>query len=202
MQVVKPTAKDPHAIVPGLMAAGESACASVHGANRLGANSLLDIVVFGRACAMTTAEKLTPGAPHKDLPADAGEDSIARMDAMRHANGSLKVSELRNTMQRVMQSDAAVFRTQVRPPPASARLPDPLCVRLASVLACMRCDSCARLRTRHTGARSCTHMHMLARELHLAPCTRDYPGIPCELHPVCSVPHCPWSKCRVVPAHA
>lgn len=130
VQVVKPTKKDPHATVPGLMAAGESACASVHGANRLGANSLLDIVVFGRACALTTAEKFTPGAPHKDLPADAGEDTIARMDAMRHANGSMKVSELRNTMQRVMQTNAAVFRTQVRLAAADPMCHDCACLSL------------------------------------------------------------------------
>lgn len=135
VQVVKPTKKDPHATVPGLMAAGESACASVHGANRLGANSLLDIVVFGRACALTTAEKFTPGAPHKDLPADAGEDTIARMDAMRHANGSMKVSELRNTMQRVMQTNAAVFRTQVR-----LAVADPMCHELRMLALGLRCQ--------------------------------------------------------------
>merc|ERR1711977_61426 len=71
-EVVKPTENDPDAIVPGLMAAGEVACASVHGANRLGANSLLDIVVFGRACANRVAETMEPGKPHDPLPADAG----------------------------------------------------------------------------------------------------------------------------------
>ena len=112
--MVSPTAANPDRIVPGLMAAGEAACASVHGANRLGANSLLDIVVFGRACANTTAEILKPGAPHKDLPADAGDATLARLDRLRNTTGNLKTSELRREMQRAMQKDAAVFRTQVR----------------------------------------------------------------------------------------
>lgn len=75
-------------VVPGLLAAGENACASVHGANRLGANSLLDIVVFGRAAAKLVKEKLKPGTPHKDLPANAGQEAIARLDSYRYANGS------------------------------------------------------------------------------------------------------------------
>merc|ERR1711959_835245 len=78
-EVVKPTKDDPDAILPGLMAAGEAACASVHGANRLGANSLLDIVVFGRACANTVADILKPGQPHPDLPESAIDASIARL---------------------------------------------------------------------------------------------------------------------------
>merc|ERR1719515_536867 len=78
-EVVKPTKEDPDATVPGLMAAGEAACASVHGANRLGANSLLDIVVFGRACALRVAETMHPGKPHKPLPKNAGEDCIQRL---------------------------------------------------------------------------------------------------------------------------
>ena len=101
-------------MVPGLLAAGEAACASVHGANRLGANSLLDIVVFGRACANTVSEVLKPGAPLGQLPADAGDESIARMDGFRNASGSLPTASIRGKMQRVMQNDAAVFRTQVR----------------------------------------------------------------------------------------
>lgn len=79
-EVLKPTAQDPDAVVPGLMAAGEAACASVHGANRLGANSLLDIVVFGRACALRTGEVLKPGEPHKELPKDAAEKTLDRLD--------------------------------------------------------------------------------------------------------------------------
>ena len=119
LQVVKPTAKDPDAIVPGLLAAGEAACASVHGANRLGANSLLDIVVFGRACANTVKDVLKPGAPHAKLPGDAGDESIARMEAFRTAAGSQPAAAVRKQMQRVMQTDAAVFRTQARPPRSS-----------------------------------------------------------------------------------
>ena len=111
-EVIAPRDEDPDAIVPGLMAAGEAACASVHGANRLGANSLLDIVIFGRACALRCAETMKPGQPHKPLPADAGEQAIARLDKLRHANGDLKTSQIRRNMQRIMQNDAAVFRTQ------------------------------------------------------------------------------------------
>merc|ERR1719226_447736 len=99
-------------IVPGLLAAGEAACASVHGANRLGANSLLDIVVFGRACALTVKDTLKPGTPHKPLPADAGAECLSRLDAMRYNSGGLKTAELRKKMQKTMQDDAAVFRTQ------------------------------------------------------------------------------------------
>ncbi|SJX61253.1 probable SDH1-succinate dehydrogenase (ubiquinone) flavoprotein precursor, mitochondrial [Sporisorium reilianum f. sp. reilianum] len=99
-------------IVPGLYAAGETACVSVHGANRLGANSLLDIVVFGRACANHIKETLSPGKPHKELKGDAGAKSINNLDWVRNANGSKSTAEIRNNMQRVMQSDAAVFRTQ------------------------------------------------------------------------------------------
>lgn len=113
MQVIKPTKKDPDAIVPGLLAAGEAACASVHGANRLGANSLLDIVVFGRACANTVAEVLQPGDAHAPLAAGAGDDSVDRMEQLRTSTGSETAAGLRKKMQKVMQSDAAVFRTQV-----------------------------------------------------------------------------------------
>lgn len=111
-EVINPTSSDPDAVVPGLFAAGEAASASVHGANRLGANSLLDIVVFGRACANRVADISTPGAPHKPLPADAGEESLSRIDTLRSSNGSLKTSKVRLQMQKIMQNDAAVFRTQ------------------------------------------------------------------------------------------
>jgi len=97
-------------IVPGLYAAGEAAAVSVHGANRLGANSLLDIVVFGRACANHIASELKPNTPHKPLPKDAGLESLARMDQTRHAAGGLPTADLRLTMQKVMQNHAAVFR--------------------------------------------------------------------------------------------
>ncbi|CAG8514365.1 12386_t:CDS:10, partial [Racocetra fulgida] len=99
-------------IIPGLYAAGEAACVSVHGANRLGANSLLDIVVFGRACAHHVRDTLEPGTPHKPLAPDAGTQSIANLDKLRNANGKLPTADLRLKMQKVMQKDAAVFRTQ------------------------------------------------------------------------------------------
>ncbi|TPX61523.1 succinate dehydrogenase [Powellomyces hirtus] len=99
-------------IVPGLYAAGEAASVSVHGANRLGANSLLDIVVFGRACALHIAENLKPNTPHRPLPKDAGAESIANLDKMRYADGQSTTASVRLQMQKVMQNDAAVFRTQ------------------------------------------------------------------------------------------
>lgn len=97
-------------VVPGLLAAGEAACASVHGANRLGANSLLDIVVFGRACANRVEQLLKPGTPHKPLPKNAGEDSIANLDKVRFSSGAMPTAKIRGNMQRVMQNNAAVFR--------------------------------------------------------------------------------------------
>ncbi|KAH9816730.1 FAD binding domain-containing protein [Melampsora americana] len=99
-------------IVPGLYAAGEAACVSVHGANRLGANSLLDIVVFGRACAKHIAANLEPNQPHAKIAEDAGMKSIDDLDRLRNASGPKPTAEIRNNMQKVMQSDAAVFRTQ------------------------------------------------------------------------------------------
>lgn len=107
------TLKDgnPDTIVPGLMAAGEAACVSVHGANRLGANSLLDIVVFGRACANHVEATLKKDTPHRPLPKNAGEESVANLDKIRFANGSRSTAELRLEMQRIMQNNAAVFRT-------------------------------------------------------------------------------------------
>jgi succinate dehydrogenase / fumarate reductase flavoprotein subunit len=110
-EALRPTQNDPDAVVPGLMAVGEAACVSVHGANRLGCNSLLDIVVFGRAAARRAGEIVTPDAVHKPLPANAGEEAVARLDAVRHAKGSLRASEIRLDMQRVMQANCAVFRT-------------------------------------------------------------------------------------------
>merc|ERR1719324_44058 len=99
-------------VVPGLYAAGESSSASVHGANRLGANSLLDIVVFGRASANTIAAQNKPGDPHRAWPANAGEESIKRIDRIRNSSGSLSTFELRDELQRTMQTHAAVFREQ------------------------------------------------------------------------------------------
>jgi succinate dehydrogenase / fumarate reductase flavoprotein subunit len=110
-EVLRPTESDPDAVVPGLMAVGEAACVSVHGANRLGTNSLLDLVVFGRAAAHRAAEALKPGAAQRPLPPGAGEASLDRLDAARNAKGSTRVATLRDTLQRTMQSHAAVFRT-------------------------------------------------------------------------------------------
>lgn len=98
-------------IVKGLMAAGEAACVSVHGANRLGANSLLDIVVFGRACANRVAEILPKDTPHRPLPPNAGEASIANVYYLLNKEGDVWTSQLRLAMQKVMQDHAAVFRT-------------------------------------------------------------------------------------------
>jgi succinate dehydrogenase / fumarate reductase flavoprotein subunit len=102
---------DPDSVVPGMMAVGEAACVSVHGANRLGSNSLLDLVVFGRAAANRCAELLTPGARHAPFGDSAGQDSIARIDRLRNANGSRSTAEVRLEMQKTMQNHAAVFRT-------------------------------------------------------------------------------------------
>lgn len=102
---------DPDAVVPGLMAIGEGACVSVHGANRLGSNSLLDIIVFGRAAAIRRAELIKPGTAHKPLSEGIYNASLARFDKIRNAQGSLKVSEVRLNMQHTMQNHAAVFRT-------------------------------------------------------------------------------------------
>jgi succinate dehydrogenase / fumarate reductase flavoprotein subunit len=102
---------DVDAVVPGLMALGEAACVSVHGANRLGSNSLIDLVVFGRAAALRCAEKLTAGDKQPELPADSAERSLSRLDRFRNAAGSAPTAELRLKMQKVMQSNCAVFRT-------------------------------------------------------------------------------------------
>jgi len=98
-------------VVPGLFAAGEAACASVHGANRLGANSLLDIVVFGRACALRIADIAKPGDKIPDLPKDAGMESIEVLDSLRYSEGNTPTAEIRSEMQAVMQENAAVYRT-------------------------------------------------------------------------------------------
>lgn len=98
--------------VPGLMAIGEAACVSVHGANRLGSNSLLDLVVFGRAAAIRAAELITPNAAHSELSPKAGEESFARFDKIRNANGTSSTAEIRGNMQKCMQAHAAVFRTE------------------------------------------------------------------------------------------
>lgn len=104
---------NPDYVVPGLMAIGETACVSVHGANRLGSNSLLDLVVFGRAAAIRCTELIKPGMQHKPLAADACDTALARFDKIRHANGSRTTAEIRLDMQTTMQTKAAVFRTEV-----------------------------------------------------------------------------------------
>ena len=103
---------NPDYVVPGLMAIGETACVSVHGANRLGSNSLLDIVVFGRAAAIRCAELIKPGMPHKPLAKDACDQALNRFDKLRHADGSRPTAEIRLDMQTTMQAKATVFRTE------------------------------------------------------------------------------------------
>jgi succinate dehydrogenase / fumarate reductase flavoprotein subunit len=102
---------DPNCVVPGLMAVGEAACVSVHGANRLGSNSLLDLVVFGREAGRHAASIVKPGTSHRPLPKEAGDLAISRLDKFRNADGSRTTAQIRLEMQKVMQSDAAVFRT-------------------------------------------------------------------------------------------
>jgi succinate dehydrogenase / fumarate reductase flavoprotein subunit len=102
---------DADAVVPGLMALGEAACVSVHGANRLGSNSLIDLVVFGRAAALRCAEILTPNAEQPALPKDSADLALSRLDRLRHASGGTSTAQLRLRMQKVMQEDCAVFRT-------------------------------------------------------------------------------------------
>ncbi|GGA74372.1 succinate dehydrogenase flavoprotein subunit [Arenimonas soli] len=102
---------NPDTVVEGLYAIGEAACVSVHGANRLGSNSLLDLVVFGRAVANRCAETIKPGAPHKSLGASACDKSLANLDKLRNASGGTPTAVIRDNMQQVMQSNAAVFRT-------------------------------------------------------------------------------------------
>jgi len=110
-EVVCPRDDDPDAIVPGLFAVGEAACASVHGANRLGSNSLIDLVVFGRAAAQRSAETIKHDSSMPELPKGAGEEAIARLDRFRYANGGTPTAALRLKMQKTMQTDCAVFRT-------------------------------------------------------------------------------------------
>jgi succinate dehydrogenase / fumarate reductase flavoprotein subunit len=106
------TLKDgnPDTVVPGMMAVGEAACVSVHGANRLGSNSLVDLVVFGRAAGLRAAEIVKPGEKQKELKKDAGEAALARLDRFRGAKGGTPTAKLRDRMQQVMQTHCAVFR--------------------------------------------------------------------------------------------
>jgi succinate dehydrogenase / fumarate reductase flavoprotein subunit len=102
---------DPDAVVPGLFAVGEAACVSVHGANRLGSNSLIDLVVFGRAAGLRLAEVVKSGAIQEQLPKDSADFALARLDRFRHAEGGSPTAEIRLDMQRTMQADCGVFRT-------------------------------------------------------------------------------------------
>ncbi|HEX4298511.1 MAG TPA: succinate dehydrogenase flavoprotein subunit [Devosia sp.] len=110
-EALNPTASDPDATVPGLMAVGEAACASVHGANRLGSNSLTDLVVFGRAAALRAGATMDRSKPVPSINKPAEDRIVARFDALRHASGGTPTAALRDRMQRTMQEDAAVFRT-------------------------------------------------------------------------------------------
>jgi succinate dehydrogenase / fumarate reductase flavoprotein subunit len=102
---------DPDKVVPGLMAIGEAACVSIHGANRLGSNSLTDLIVFGRAAGRRAVETVEVNSRHRDLPKDAGDFAIGRLDRARNAHGGTPTAELRLRMQKVMQENCAVFRT-------------------------------------------------------------------------------------------
>lgn len=102
---------NPETVVPGLFAVGEAACVSVHGANRLGSNSLIDLVVFGRATGHRLKEIIKPGTAHDSLPADSADLALSRLDHFRNANGSTSTAEIRDEMQRAMSQHAAVFRT-------------------------------------------------------------------------------------------
>ncbi|WP_185804464.1 succinate dehydrogenase flavoprotein subunit [Pontivivens nitratireducens] len=110
-EVLNPTADNPDATVPGLMAVGEAGCASVHGANRLGSNSLIDLVVFGRAAAIKAGTVVDPNAANPDMNPASVEKAMERFDTLRNASGATPTAELRLDMQKAMQADAAVFRT-------------------------------------------------------------------------------------------
>ncbi len=110
-EVLSPTEDDPDRLLPGLMAVGEAGCASVHGANRLGSNSLIDLVVFGRAAAIRAGRVVERERPNRPLNAASVDQGVARFDKLRHASGGTPTADLRLRMQRVMQEDAAVFRT-------------------------------------------------------------------------------------------
>jgi succinate dehydrogenase / fumarate reductase flavoprotein subunit len=116
--------KDPDSVIPGLMAIGEAACVSVHGANRLGSNSLLDLVVFGRSAAHRCAETVKPGKTPRSFPQDSTDQVLSRFDGLRHADGKESTASIRLRMQKVMQSDAAVFRTEKSLEEGKKRLKD------------------------------------------------------------------------------
>jgi succinate dehydrogenase / fumarate reductase flavoprotein subunit len=111
-EVLNPTAKNPDAVASGLMSIGEAACVSVHGANRLGTNSLVDLVVFGRAAALRAKELIKPNSSHPKLKSDAGEEALAKLDRIRHSKGTTPTSDIRLDMQKTMQKYCGVFRTK------------------------------------------------------------------------------------------
>jgi succinate dehydrogenase (ubiquinone) flavoprotein subunit len=111
-QVLKLDEQGNDVIVNGLLAAGEAACASVHGANRLGANSLLDIVVFGKKAALTVQELVKPNSKHPEYRKELGEEAIAKIDKIRFSKGDLSTAKIRNSLQQAMQNHAAVFRIE------------------------------------------------------------------------------------------
>jgi succinate dehydrogenase / fumarate reductase flavoprotein subunit len=128
------TLKDgaPDAVVPGLFAVGEAACVSVHGANRLGSNSLIDLVVFGRAAGHRLGETLKAGATQPELPKSGADLALARLDKFRHAEGGSPTAEVRLEMQRTMQADCGVFRTERTLDEGKARI-DAVNKRMADV---------------------------------------------------------------------
>ena len=123
---------NPDAIVPGLFAVGEAACVSVHGANRLGSNSLIDLVVFGRAAGLRLAEVLKPGTLRQPLPKEAGELALTRLDRFRNADGGSPTAVIREQMQRTMQADCSVFRTEATLAEGMAKM-DQVVARMADV---------------------------------------------------------------------
>jgi succinate dehydrogenase / fumarate reductase flavoprotein subunit len=110
-EVLTKKGDNPDVVVPGLMALGEAACVSVHGANRLGSNSLIDLVVFGRAAGLRAAEIVKPGAKQDNLPENSADLALSRLDHYRNANGGTPTADLRLNMQKVMQNNCAVYRT-------------------------------------------------------------------------------------------
>ena len=123
---------DPEHIIPGLMAIGEAACVSVHGANRLGSNSLLDIVVFGRAAAHRARALIEPNSAKPALAGGAGDEIIARFDRLRHADGDSPTADIRREMQKTMQNYCAVFRTTEVMEEGKQKLAE-VCARFADV---------------------------------------------------------------------
>lgn len=111
-EVIIPSGKKDKTVVQGLMAIGEAACVSVHGANRLGTNSLLDLIVFGRAAAIQATKLVKPNTPHKTLPSDIADAALSRFDQLRHANGGTPTSKTLRELQKNMQNHCAVFRTE------------------------------------------------------------------------------------------